>query len=1031
MSLQTKMHVPSQPRQPLATETAQFSLLQRSVAKNEEASKVPAIVHEVLRSSGQPLDAATRAFMEPRFGYNFGQVRVHNDSRAAASAQATNASAYTVGRDVVFGAGHYAPNTVTGKQLLAHELTHVVQQNSTMAPQELIDYAQEGQTETEARQAADLVLVSGAAMPKIGPLTATPARLARQVVGTSVATSTATPTTTPEEKERERRIAQIKAEAKVTADAIAAILRNNWNLGFLNQDEILSLMKPWATDKPDIGTKFSPFDYLVAALYQVYGENKSLRAFDELFDRMSAGHVQQIKDWMRKSGRDLRNVTAVETAKFEISKEEALEGAQLALEVAAAFASGGGSVLLQIIAWLAKTLPELFQKAKAALDFVDTIRSIKLDDLKNLISPKGVADLLVKALFGEFRLQNAVKPDEASEEQDKQADKEPANAREEKGLIQVFHGIIRLFKVLKRMYVQVVALVSKGLATVDITKQAWFPTFSMVYAAAVKAIEAVSDPVSVLNTATQKIREVIGSFFSEMRGKVDTTATSIKAALEFVGQPAQLMRTLANRAVEMVLNFIISHPPSALVKVAFKAIEAGAKKSIVELVREKIPIADKLFNEIAESSVVKGLLKPLEPAVNAVGNLTERMVGQANVVITDAETRAVGLLGSGAQFVGEVAGVPVGQPSTQASEEAATPRPAQPTTAPEQPEGNFLSTMRQRVHTRLLAIGERNLLQKGKELGKAALEKGKDSVKGLAAKVKGLILGPKLGFKLQGEHHDLWVEQREQGIAIIVATTPELIEEKLSIYRPMVNSLTESQNKATALQVMSVIEQKINSMKTIAHQNSSQLEAEKQILVGLIVKLESILEIPTEKGGLLELSLPNGVRIVITKEWDLIPIDSQPIYLDTYRSHKARLIGTYLDVHHLLEKRFLAPLNNLRERKYKKKNHPTTDVDEMISVVLPAKKSAITHLINIDPKGKILKKSPLFHQSLSKGEQAFSISKQLQDRVTGIGNRYSNAVAEDHITPKEVYEMHKEIYEVLGKPSWINAIRIYFRDLFD
>jgi len=92
------------------------------------SSFVPPIVNEVLRSPGQPLDAQTRAFMEPRFGHDFSQVRVHTDTHAAASARAVSARAYTVGSDMVFGAGQYAPGTSAGPQLIAHELTHVVQQ---------------------------------------------------------------------------------------------------------------------------------------------------------------------------------------------------------------------------------------------------------------------------------------------------------------------------------------------------------------------------------------------------------------------------------------------------------------------------------------------------------------------------------------------------------------------------------------------------------------------------------------------------------------------------------------------------------------------------------------------------------------------------------------------------------------------------------------------------------------------------------------------------------------------------------------
>ncbi len=97
-------------------------------AASSEPPIAPPIVHEVLGSLGQPLDLPTRSFMEPRFQYDFSQVRVHADQRAAESAHDLHALAYTVGREVIFGAGQYSPSTDPGKKLLAHELTHVVQQ---------------------------------------------------------------------------------------------------------------------------------------------------------------------------------------------------------------------------------------------------------------------------------------------------------------------------------------------------------------------------------------------------------------------------------------------------------------------------------------------------------------------------------------------------------------------------------------------------------------------------------------------------------------------------------------------------------------------------------------------------------------------------------------------------------------------------------------------------------------------------------------------------------------------------------------
>lgn len=162
-------------------DACQKKRMQRSAINSTKADEVPSTVHEVLRSPGQPLDADTRSFMEPRFGHSFsrfsvyptspqsypenlvigsaqdhyereadanasrvaattpvpaggradfGSVRVHTDSHAAESARAVGARAYTLGDHIVFGAGRYAPQTSEGRTLLAHELTHVQQQTA-------------------------------------------------------------------------------------------------------------------------------------------------------------------------------------------------------------------------------------------------------------------------------------------------------------------------------------------------------------------------------------------------------------------------------------------------------------------------------------------------------------------------------------------------------------------------------------------------------------------------------------------------------------------------------------------------------------------------------------------------------------------------------------------------------------------------------------------------------------------------------------------------------------------------------------
>lgn len=106
-------------------------LLQRQAISKARQDAAPAIVYEVLRSPGQPLDRKAQEFMGSRFGHDFSRVRIHDDSRAAESARALDALAYTVGRDVVFGRGQYSPGTGEGRSLIAHEMVHVVQQSGS------------------------------------------------------------------------------------------------------------------------------------------------------------------------------------------------------------------------------------------------------------------------------------------------------------------------------------------------------------------------------------------------------------------------------------------------------------------------------------------------------------------------------------------------------------------------------------------------------------------------------------------------------------------------------------------------------------------------------------------------------------------------------------------------------------------------------------------------------------------------------------------------------------------------------------
>lgn len=112
-------------------EEEETQIQKKESSAGESSTFVPPIVDEVINSStGKSLDAGTRSFMESRFNYDFSRVKIHDDKKAAESAGSINALAYTSGNSIVFNSEQYNPNSDAGKRLLAHELTHVVQQGA-------------------------------------------------------------------------------------------------------------------------------------------------------------------------------------------------------------------------------------------------------------------------------------------------------------------------------------------------------------------------------------------------------------------------------------------------------------------------------------------------------------------------------------------------------------------------------------------------------------------------------------------------------------------------------------------------------------------------------------------------------------------------------------------------------------------------------------------------------------------------------------------------------------------------------------
>jgi len=122
-------------RQPYALDRDSFLRKKRFSRGGNETSAidkaVPAAVDDVLHASGQPLSQSVRSFFEPRFGYDLATVRIHVGRSASEAAEALNARAFTSGSHIVFGKQAYAPTTAEGRRLLAHELTHTIQQSNS------------------------------------------------------------------------------------------------------------------------------------------------------------------------------------------------------------------------------------------------------------------------------------------------------------------------------------------------------------------------------------------------------------------------------------------------------------------------------------------------------------------------------------------------------------------------------------------------------------------------------------------------------------------------------------------------------------------------------------------------------------------------------------------------------------------------------------------------------------------------------------------------------------------------------------
>ncbi|GGA88555.1 eCIS core domain-containing protein [Puia dinghuensis] len=296
---------------------------QRPVRHDE----APPLVQDVIASAGRPLDEETRAFFEPQFGYSFANVRLHTDGRASASAQSVNALAYTVGQDIVFRSGQYNPSTPAGRHLLAHELTHVIQQD--MGGGESSSLLPGGSLEQEADQVATAaaggasVRVEGAGRPglmrqaeslikTLNPVQMTDAQLEQEYNLLRTELMQRARRSDPDTDSLVQALTRIEAEA-VRRNGMAKKLRNPLipNVqGASDRDRLINAIRIIQNVKPTGN-----------GMYTVEIDNKTVSVTQKDLDEANARIIGAIKEGLRRTASEAEYAETGYNSQSELDKK--------------------------------------------------------------------------------------------------------------------------------------------------------------------------------------------------------------------------------------------------------------------------------------------------------------------------------------------------------------------------------------------------------------------------------------------------------------------------------------------------------------------------------------------------------------------------------------------------------------------------------------------------------------------------------------------------------------------------------------
>jgi hypothetical protein len=286
---------------------------------------VPHIIYEVQRSSGQPLAPLTRGFMESRFGYDFSKVRVHTDVRAQNIASGLGARAFTVNRDIVFGVSEYAPHTHAGRRLLAHELTHVVQQQAGVYLRDGV--GQPGDAyERHADAVAELVADRKHAGPLLDRMPVSTGSHSAGALGAGVMRKADQPVQMQKAHEQTQpKQATGKSVADVEQEAFQKMLEKHWLNEKVNGPMARELARAYV-NRPKIGALATPYikDWINPNISKEPSEADVCHAILGALDIKKLGKGDKASDWTWKpaaSEEGMRDEAPAEIAKWGIREQ--------------------------------------------------------------------------------------------------------------------------------------------------------------------------------------------------------------------------------------------------------------------------------------------------------------------------------------------------------------------------------------------------------------------------------------------------------------------------------------------------------------------------------------------------------------------------------------------------------------------------------------------------------------------------------------------------------------------------------------